>query len=181
MKGNMMLIIIAVASLVGGGAGGYFARGMLGAAPAAEKPAGDGAHGEGDGEHASEDAGHEEEESHDSSGDHGGGDHGGGEKKAENDSQLGPFIVNLADDGARRYLRATLQLGLRKESYKKYFEKVDPRVRDALLLTLSSRRTGELLSPEGKTKLREEIAEQLNTIIGKEVVDEVYFVDFLIQ
>jgi flagellar FliL protein len=178
----MFLIIVVVASLVGGGAGGYFARGMFGAVPAAEKAGNEGQHDEGEEEHASEEASHNEEESHDSGGGHGGGgDHGGGEKKTENDSQLGPFIVNLADDGARRYLRATMQLGLRKESYKKYFEKVDPRVRDALLLTLSSRRTNELLSQEGKTKLREEIAEQLNSIIGKDVVEEVYFVDFLIQ
>jgi len=167
-KGNMFLIIVAVASIVGGGAGGYFARGKFGKAPVVGKEVGEEEHGEGEEEHASK------EESH-------GGGHGSEEKKTDNESQIGPFIVNLADDGARRYLRATMQLGLRKESYKKYFEKIDPRVRDALLLTLSSRRTNELLTPEGKAKLRAEIVAQLNTIIGKHVVEEVYFVDFLIQ
>ena len=32
-----------------------------------------------------------------------------------------------------------------------------------------------------KDQLRKDIASQLNTIIGKDVVDDVYFVDFLIQ
>ena len=177
MKGNMMLIIIAAASLVGGGAGGYFARGMFSKAPAGGEVAVEG-------EHGTDEKGHDEKESDKSAKEdkaseesHG----GGGEAKPDSESQLGPFIVNLADDGARRYLRATLQLGLRKESYKKYFSKIDPRMRDALLLILSSRRTSDLLSTEGKAKLREDIAQQLNTIVGKDVVEEVYFVDFLIQ
>lgn len=174
-KGNIFLIIIAVASLVGGGAGGYFARGKLNQTPADGKAVGAEGHGGAEEAKAREEENAKEEENNH------GGSHEGGEKKTDNESQLGPFIVNLADDGARRYLRATMQLGLRKESYKKYFEKIDPRVRDALLLTLSSRRTNELLTLEGKIKLREEIAERLNTIIGKQVVDEVYFVDFLIQ
>lgn len=179
LKGNMLVIVIAAASLIGGGAGGYFVRGMFGQSSTGEKPAVEGEHSDAKEEHASEEESPKEEEassSHDS-----GGEHGGGEKKAENESQLGPFIVNLADDGARRYLRATLQLALHKESYKKYFGKLDPRMRDALLTLLSSQRTDQLLKPEGKDQLRKDIATQLNGILGKEVVDDVYFVDFLIQ
>jgi len=180
LKGNMLVIIITAASLIGGGAGGYFARGMFGKSSAGEKLAVEGEHGKAEEEgHASKEESAKEEEKPSS---HGGGeDHGGGEKKDDDESQLGPFIVNLADDGARRYLRATLQLALRKESYKKYFGKIDPRMRDALLTLLSSQRTDQLLKPEGKEQLRKNIASQLNDILGKEVVDEVYFVDFLIQ
>jgi hypothetical protein len=191
LKGNMLVIVIAAASLIGGGAGGYFARGMFGQPSTDEKAAVEGEHGEAEEGHGSEEENAKEEEgedSHGSSGSHGGdeghgggGDHGGGEKKVEDESQLGPFIVNLADDGARRYLRATLQLALRKESYKKHFGKLDPRMRDALLTLLSSQRTDQLLKPEGKEQLRKEIASQINDILGKEVVDEVYFIDFLIQ
>jgi flagellar protein FliL len=179
LKGNMLVIVIAAASLIGGGAGGYLARGMFGQSSTDEKPATAGEHSDAEEEHASKEESPKEEEassSHDS-----GGEHGGGEKKAEDESQLGPFIVNLADDGARRYLRATLQLALHKESYKKYFGKLDPRMRDALLTLLSSQRTDQLLKPEGKDQLRKDIATQLNDILGKEVVDDVYFVDFLIQ
>jgi flagellar basal body-associated protein FliL len=180
LKGNMLVIIIAAASLIGGGAGGYFARGMFGKSSAGEKPTVEGEHGNGEEESkASEEESAKEEEKPSS---HGGGEgHDGGEKKAEDESQLGPFIVNLADDGARRYLRTTLQLALHKESYKKYFGKLDPRMRDALLTLLSSQRTDQLLKPEGKEQLRKDIASQLNAILGKEAVEEVYFVDFLIQ
>lgn len=179
LKGNMLVIIIAAASLIGGGAGGYFARGMLGPSPKDEKPAVEGEHGTGEEEHGGGEESAKEEETSSSHG--GGGEHGGGEKKTEDESQLGPFIVNLADEGARRYLRATLQLALHKESYKKYFGKLDPRMRDALLTLLSSQRTDQLLKPEGKDQLRKNIASQLNEILGKEVVEDVYFVDFLIQ
>lgn len=170
----MFLIIVAAACLVGGGAGGYFASGGFGHKPASEHAAVDSEHG-GEEESPDEEASHESKEKESE-----GGGHGGGEAKVE-EAQLGPFIVNLADSGARRYLRATMQLGLRKESYKKYFGKIDPRLRDALLLALSSRRTEQLLTAEGKAELRGEIAHQINSIIGKDVVEEVYFVDFLIQ
>jgi flagellar FliL protein len=98
-------------------------------------------------------------------------------------AKLEPFIVNLADHGVRRqYLRTILHLVLHQERDKKSLEEASPRIRDAVLTLLSSKKTEELLTVEGKTRLREEIGKQINAAIGKEdVVAEVYLVEFLVQ
>lgn len=107
-------------------------------------------------------------------------DHAGGKEK-EVAAELDSFVVNLADQGARRYLRTTLQLSLRQAQDKEHLKETVPRIRDAVLLLLSGKRTEELLTVEGKTRLRGEIADQINAAMGREAVAAVYFTDFLIQ
>ncbi len=148
---NILLVVVIAASLAGGGATGFFAKGFLEdkygsrEAVAADHPT------------------------------------GGREKKKEVMAKLDPFMVNLADQDIRRYLRTTLQLSLHQQTDKKSLKKAAPRIRDAVLTLLSSKRIEELLTVEGKTRLRGEIAEQINAAIGKEAVAAVYFADFLIQ
>jgi flagellar FliL protein len=108
--------------------------------------------------------------------------HGKGQKETQEvETRLDPFVVNLAEANGRRYLRTTLQLSLHRTHDKEQIEQATPRIRDAVLLLLSSKRAEELMTVEGKTRLREEIIKQINATIGKEAVAAVYFVDFLIQ
>jgi flagellar basal body-associated protein FliL len=46
---------------------------------------------------------------------------------------------------------------------------------------LTERRVEELLNPEGKNRLRAELQKSINAAIGKKVVHDVYFKEFLIQ
>lgn len=98
--------------------------------------------------------------------------------------QLEPFTVNLADPGGLRYLRIQISLGLDKELESKGKEG-DPvlvsRVRDAILQTLSTKKSDDLLTPEGKQRLREEIEKVTSTIVPKAHVTGVFFTDFMVQ
>lgn len=114
-------------------------------------------------------------------------------------------IVNLADPGVMRYLKATIVLEMmdskltelpKGEEYKKKQEELKkdmggalPLIEDELTVILTGKTANDLMSPDGKQKLREEIKSRLNKSLDKHAHDPkerhevltVYFSDFIIQ
>jgi flagellar protein FliL len=114
-------------------------------------------------------------------------------------------IVNLADPGVMRYLKATIVLEMMDSKLtelpkgEKYKEKQDelkkemggalPLIEDELTVILTGKTSADLMSPDGKQKLREEIKSRLNKSLDKLAHDpkerqevlSVYFSDFIIQ
>lgn len=187
-KKLFILAAIVVVVLAAGGGAVFFAGGLLdfagglfgGAETSGEKVAAE--HQEGDASAEKGEAGQGEAK----------GDKGkekGGHGKAEEDGHGGSgpsvdlksFLVNLADPGRRRYLRTTLNLSLHREADTEVLEEAKPRIRDAVLMLLSSKLASELLTVDGKVRLHDEIVNQVNATLSKEIVAEVYFVDFIIQ
>jgi flagellar FliL protein len=114
----------------------------------------------------------------------GGGGHGGGEsgKPPSTVLALEPFMVNLADEGGKRYLKVTIVIDLREEPRKKSLEERLPIARDSILLLLSSKTVKDVASVEGKLALRDEIRRLVARTIGApERQPIVYFTDFFIQ
>jgi flagellar FliL protein len=64
-----------------------------------------------------------------------------------------------------------------------HITKSENRLRDAVIRILSSKRTAELLTPEGKTRLKEELIDGLNEAMGLErpPIVGVLFTEFIIQ
>jgi flagellar FliL protein len=113
------------------------------------------------------------------------GSYGSGHSESKS-SMIEPFVVNLADPGSRRYLRVNLTLELKKpEEAEPLLEARMPQMRDTVLLLLSSKTTDQLLAPEGKITLRQELIEQINKVLKtkklKRSVKNLYFTEFLIQ
>ena len=158
MNKKLIMIIagVVVALLVAGG-GAYF---ML-------KGGGGGGGGGGHGKSSS-------------SGGHGG---GGGSSEAEvhNLYKLDPFIVNLQDNSGTRYLKVTINLELEGDGTKEEIDKFMPKIRDSLIILLSSKGYNEIGTVEGKYKLREEIVERINSILKEGKVLTAYFTEFVIQ
>lgn len=95
--------------------------------------------------------------------------------------ELEPFVVNLADPLGRRYLRTTLQVEVVDRSAARDIQSFMPRVRDSIILLLSSKSYSELDSMDKKIQLRNEIVERLNQFIGQGKVVQVYFSEFVVQ
>ncbi len=95
--------------------------------------------------------------------------------------RLDPFTVNLADPGRSRFLRVVLQLELDAPSAAAELDSIEPRVRDATLTLLSSKRSGELATVGDKERLRNEIIHRLNGLLSGGKVIEVYFTEFVVQ
>jgi flagellar FliL protein len=92
-----------------------------------------------------------------------------------------PFIVNLVDPSGKRYLKATLSLELDRAEVKSEIETKTVKIRDAVLVLLSSKSFGDISTPEGKRRLREEIVTRINTFLTTGRVTGVYFTEFVVQ
>jgi flagellar protein FliL len=109
------------------------------------------------------------------------------EKKAVKDEVIGPIykmetmIVNLADQGGKRYLRITMELELSSTQLTEEIERRLPQLRDALLMILPSKQYADIATTEGKISLRNEIAARMNHLLKKGTVKAIYFTEFVVQ
>jgi flagellar protein FliL len=95
---------------------------------------------------------------------------------------LEPFLVNLADKDEIRFVKATFKLGLPEKGGESETETVViASVRDSIISLLSSKTSEQILSSEGKDKLREEIRNRINALAPTLKVQEVFIVDFVVQ
>ena len=178
-KSSFLKYIILVVLLLGLAGGGYFAylkffaaKPPVAAAPASEPKAEAAPKAE---EHA---APKEEKKAEGGHGEAKGG-HGGKDKAPSNNVALPAFVVNLADPNARRYLKIVLDVEMTGNP--ELIEANMAKIRDALLMLLSSKTSQELATLEGKIMLRKEIVDRLNQALGQSKVARVYFTDFVIQ
>ncbi len=96
---------------------------------------------------------------------------------------LDEFLVNLSDAGGDHFLKATINLELSKAKGKtpEGMKEQVPEIRDAILMTLSGKQRGDLGPAAGRVKLKEEIKARVNTVLGENDVQEVYFTNFVTQ
>ena len=91
------------------------------------------------------------------------------------------MVVNPAETNGTRFLNTTIGLGVGDLLTKKILEEKAPQVRDALISILTTRTIPELVQPDGKKILRNEIIRRVDRIIAPYHVLEVYFVAFVLQ
>lgn len=99
--------------------------------------------------------------------------------------ELQPFIVNLADKDASRYLRLTVSLGISEtaegEGEGKPNTLFTTRVRNAMLGVLTSKTSEEMLSAEGKAALSKELVRVARAASNEPLVEAIYITDFIVQ
>jgi flagellar FliL protein len=116
---------------------------------------------------------------------------GHGEKKDEKGAPAGegggelvsipPLLVNLAEPQGRRYLKLALDIEVKDKPAADELNKNMPKVKDALLLLLSSKTYDDLWSIENKILLKKEIVERLTLVLGEQKVLRVYITEIVIQ
>ena len=94
---------------------------------------------------------------------------------------LDTFIVNLADEGGKRYLRVTMDLELSNGTVEGELKRRLSQVRDSILMVLPSKRFADIRSMEGKAGLRNEIIADLNGLFGMGSITNIYFTEFVVQ
>ncbi len=92
------------------------------------------------------------------------------------------FTVNLNGE-PKRTIRLEVNLNmLGKEDFEEVMDAENrARVRDRIVQLLNDRSFSELESIQGKLFLKDKIAMEVNTILNKGVVKDVYFTDFVVQ
>jgi len=92
-----------------------------------------------------------------------------------------PIIVNLNEEGARRYLKVSLSLELSNTKVIKEIDLLKPRLLDSLITLLSSKSLKDIEDVKGKENLRREIVFKFNRQLNTGRVVNVYFGEFMIQ
>ena len=98
---------------------------------------------------------------------------------------LEPFVVNLADESGKRFLRVNMKLLTWDEEQAAEMKEdavINAKVRSSILELLSLQYAAPLVTPEGKEELKKAIAERVAETVGEELkVTDVLFVEFVVQ
>ncbi len=109
---------------------------------------------------------------------------GGTVERVKSTMNLDPFLVNLADEESTRFVKVTLRLGVDQSGAGEQFAD-DPVIvaatRDKIISLLTTKTSEQILTAEGKQKLREEIRDLVNPVLPRGKVVEVYIMDFVVQ
>ena len=91
------------------------------------------------------------------------------------------ITVNLADEGATRFLRAKIKLEVHGEEAKKKVEENMVKIRDLAITVLGGKTFDEVRTPHGKFALKEELIYRINRLLGANLVRNLYFAEFVAQ
>lgn len=94
---------------------------------------------------------------------------------------LEPFIVNLAEPGGKRFIKITMEMELGGKEMDEEFKNKLPQFKDHIITVLSSKTMDEVITAEGKFKLKEEIMARINQNLKTGVVKNVFFTEFVVQ
>ena len=90
---------------------------------------------------------------------------------------LEDFTVNLADIDRPRYLKATLAVAFESEAEIEEARQVEPQIRHAVIMTMTRQYFNELLTWQGKRRLKGQLKEAVNGVLepmGMEAQDVVF-------
>lgn len=94
---------------------------------------------------------------------------------------LEPFVVNLADPKGRRYLKVQIKLEVESPEVLERTTKAAPKLRDLVIIMLTSLTFEEVMTPEGKIRIRDELLERFNQVMRPDRVKNIYFTEFVVQ
>jgi flagellar FliL protein len=97
---------------------------------------------------------------------------------------LEPFLVNLADPEAPRFLRASLSLVVADKEHAAHLAEdtvAKARIRSAVLELLATQKSSDLVTPEGKSALKKSIVTSSAAIVTEAKVVDVLFSEFVVQ
>jgi flagellar FliL protein len=94
---------------------------------------------------------------------------------------LEPFVVNLADPQGKRYLKLKVTIELESAEMLDQVEKANPKLRDMVIMMLTSLTFEEVMTPEGKIRIRDELLERFNHVLRPNRIKNIYFTEFVIQ
>jgi len=115
------------------------------------------------------------------SGGHGGGGHGAVDAPAEGVAPFGSIIVNLAGSNNSRLLKATFDVKSEDPNIATIIKENLPALRDAANTIMSSQTINSQDIASGRELIRKSLISQFNRLLGGEVIDQVYFSEFVVQ
>jgi flagellar protein FliL len=126
--------------------------------------------------HAPEAGGHGEKKS-----EGGHGKKGEGASAPANAYEFENVVVNLAGTMGTRYLKTTFMVTGSDQGLRAAFETNKPKLVDVSLNVLASLSLADLEEPGARNLIREKLIVAYNQALGRKLVEQVYFADFVVQ
>jgi flagellar FliL protein len=120
-------------------------------------------------------------------GEHGGGHddgHGGGKKDKKDEASnfiKESFTVNLADSRGAHFAKVDVEIEVEDDNVKQALAAIQPKIRDFIVIVLSSKTYEQVSSADGRDFLREEIRNKINGYLPRGQIKDVYFTQFIVQ
>ncbi len=109
------------------------------------------------------------------------GDHAASKAGPSRTFSLGTVVVNVAETEGRRYLKASVEVGV-NGALPKELEARKSQFVDLLISVLSSKSLAEVTSAEGREGIRAEILERINAeLLNGTKIQRVFFTEFVVQ
>lgn len=94
---------------------------------------------------------------------------------------FGEFVVNLSDPKGKRYLKCKISVEVESIEALERVQKIEPKLRDIVIMLLTSLAFEEVMTPEGKIRIRDELLERFNQASRPDRIKNLYFSDFVVQ
>ena len=107
--------------------------------------------------------------------------HGAVDAPAEGVAPFGSIIVNLAGSNNSRLLKATFSVKSEDPNLADIIKENLPSLRDAANTIMSSQTINSQDIASGRELIRKSLISQFNRLLGGEVIDQVYFDEFVVQ
>jgi flagellar protein FliL len=91
------------------------------------------------------------------------------------------FTVNLADTSGSHFAKVDVEIEIDDDFVREELIRLRPRIRDFIVVILSSKTYDQIASVDGRDFLREEIRNKINGYLTKGQIRNVYFTQFIIQ
>lgn len=91
------------------------------------------------------------------------------------------FVTNLADPAGNRYIEMVIDVEVISPEVIRELEMQNPRIRDSILMLLSSKTYQDLNSPAGRLRLKNEILDRINQVLGGPKVNRVFFTEIIVR
>ncbi len=108
-------------------------------------------------------------------------------KKEIKPTMLGPviplesFIVNLTGAGGRNYLKVNISIELSDVKLQEEITNKLPKIRDTILLVLSTKTFDDIKTSQGKLVMKDELLMRLNSYLTSGTIENLYFTSFVVQ
>jgi flagellar FliL protein len=91
------------------------------------------------------------------------------------------FVVNLADPLGQRFIQLSLEAEVANEQVTQNLQRNMARIRDSIIMLLSSKSYADVATTESKILLKGEITDRMNGILGPGKVYQVFITDMKVQ
>lgn len=95
--------------------------------------------------------------------------------------EMTPLVANLNDERIGRYIRVTLHLEVADEETKAKVEEALIPIRNRLVIYFSELTTEQANSSGARERIRGELVEAINEVLGAPLVRRVFYTDFVVQ